>query len=69
MIPINNDTVDLDAAYVLTDTARFIFDLLDGNHSLEAIIKQLCEEFEIDRDQAEKDLVEFITEIEEDFLE
>ncbi len=40
-----------------------IWELCDGEKTVSEIIDQVVEEFEVDRDTAEKDVVEFIEEL------
>lgn len=45
--------------------ASFIWELLVDNVDPEKIIEKLCNQFEIDKETAEKDKSEFITELED----
>lgn len=48
---------------VLNPAGSLIWDRIDGSRPLEQILDAMVEEFEISRQQAELDLVEFVTEL------
>ncbi len=69
VIPINNDAVELDSAYVLSSSGAFIFNLLDEAHAFSAIVDKVTAEFNVSNSEAEADVKLFISEIEDVFLE
>lgn len=69
VIPINNDAVELDSAYVLSNSGAFIFNLLDEPHTFSAIVDRVTAEFNVSNSEAESDVKLFISEIENIFLE
>ncbi len=69
LIPINYDTVDLDTAFVMSATGAFVFERCDGQHRVSEIIKLLCDAFEVSKEEATTDVLEFLDQISEDFLE
>jgi hypothetical protein len=48
---------------VLNPVGVHIFSLLDGEHTVADIADALCQEFEVDPDQAVRDVVEFVAEL------
>jgi len=49
---------------VIKDSGRLIWELLDGQSTVEQIVDELCKTFQIDRKTAEEDVFEFIKELE-----
>lgn len=58
LIPICSHVADLDSIYTLNETAARIYELIDGQKTLAEIKEILAEEFEVDKDTLEKDLLE-----------
>ena len=46
--------------FKLNQTAAYIWDHCDGKKSVEELVKELCDEFAVDKTTALKDTVEFI---------
>ncbi len=46
--------------HTLVDTGRFIWDSIDGEKSLKSILEMICIEYNVKKDQAEPDLLDFI---------
>ena len=49
--------------HTLNPVATFIWQQADGQTSVKEIAQEVCQEFEADRDTAEKDCLEFISEL------
>lgn len=49
--------------HALNPVATFIWQQADGKTRVKEIAQKMCQEFEIDRDTAEKDCLEFISEL------
>lgn len=47
--------------YNLNDVASYIWDRLDGSHSIEEIALALTAEYEVEEDQARQDVLEFVS--------
>jgi hypothetical protein len=60
LIPICGKPVDLDNIFVLNPLAGFIWERLDGEHALAAIVAAIVENFEVSSEQAGADAAEFI---------
>lgn len=65
LVPIRQNVGDMEHIYTLNETARRIWELLDGQRSLQEIHSQLVEEFEIDERQAREDLLELVQGLQE----
>jgi hypothetical protein len=63
LVPIRSSTADLDNLYVLNDVASRIWELLDGQRSLEQIVGSICDEYDVCSEVAKADTVEFIEEL------
>jgi hypothetical protein len=60
LIPVCGRPVDLDNIFVLNPLAAFIWEKLDGNHTLEAIVADIVDNFEVSREQAAADAADFV---------
>jgi len=60
LIPICGKPVDLDNIFVLNPLAGFIWERLDGEHDLAAIVAAIVGNFEVSSEQAGADAAEFI---------
>ncbi len=49
--------------HTLNPVATFIWEKADGQFRVEQIIEKICEEFEVDWDIAERDCLEFLSEL------
>lgn len=60
LVPVTEKIADMDSVYTLNETGAFIWDLIDGNRTLEEIIMALTNEFDIDPGTAKNDMLEFM---------
>lgn len=65
IVPVQNDLAEMDYLFKLNETAAFIWNHLDGKRKLEDIAGLITEEFDVDYEQAGKDVLNTIKEIEE----
>jgi hypothetical protein len=56
IVPVRNDVADLDSIYTLNETGSFVWDLLDGKHTVAELIEAVVAEFEVARDVAAADV-------------
>jgi hypothetical protein len=68
LIPLTSDIADMDSLYRLNETGVFIWDAIDGRRSIRDITLMMAEEFDVEPDEAEKDILSFIAGVQE-FLE
>jgi len=65
LVPVHREMSDLNSVYTLNQTASFIWSRLDGEHTLQDIRDDLVDEFEVDPERAEQDLVKCISQFED----
>lgn len=63
VVPTGENVVDLNGMIVLNETAKFIWERLDGSRSPEQIAEELTEEFDVTEDQALQDIQVFLAEL------
>ncbi|MCM8800426.1 MAG: PqqD family protein [Candidatus Omnitrophica bacterium] len=63
LVPLKSKATDLPSIYTLNESGARIWELIDGRKSLAEIKDKLTEEFEVDTEQLEKDLVEFLNKL------
>jgi hypothetical protein len=60
LVPIRQNVGDLDSIYSLNETASFAWEMINGKRSLLEISEMITREFEVDKEQAQKDFLELI---------
>ena len=60
LVPIRQTTGDVESIFTLNDVGTRIWELIDGQRSLCQIKDQLAAEYEVNPDETESDLLEFI---------
>ena len=60
LVPITNNIADMNSVYTLNETGAFIWEQIDGKRSVEEIITELTNEYDIDQQKAETDVFDFI---------
>lgn len=63
MIPTGKTSQEFNGIITLTDTAKFIWEHIEEAESLEALVKMMTEEYEIDEETAARDTVELIQQL------
>lgn len=58
-------TPEKSAVHELNPTATFVWKKIDGKMSARSIIESLCEEFDVEKDQAEADVTYLLNEMKE----
>ena len=61
LVPIRGKLADMQNIFTLNTVGAYIWDLLDGTKSLAQILEALLDHFEVSRQKAEEDILEFIT--------
>jgi Coenzyme PQQ synthesis protein D (PqqD) len=61
LVPVTDNIADMDSVYTLNETGAFIWEQIDGKKSVEEIISVMTEEYDIDKDTATTDVLEFIS--------
>ena len=65
LVPIRQNVGDLESIYTLNETGARIWELIDGKIKVKEIKEKLIEEFEVSPEEAEKDIVEHLMQLEE----
>jgi hypothetical protein len=65
LVPIRKQIKEMDYIYTLNPVATRMWQLFDGQRTLQAIQHQVCKEFEVDSNEAARDLLKLV----EDLLE
>ena len=65
LVPIRQDVGDLESIYTLNETAAQAWTLFDGSHTVNQVQDKIVSEYEVDEDEAQRDLIELIQQLEE----
>jgi hypothetical protein len=65
LVPIRQNVGDLESICTLNEVAARIWELIDGKMKAREIKDKIVEEFEVTPKQAEKDLIEYLQQLEE----
>ena len=60
LVPITNNIADMNSVYTLNETGAFIWEQIDGKRTVEEIIIELTNEYDIDKQNAVSDVFSFI---------
>jgi hypothetical protein len=70
LVPVCGQPSDMQKIFILNSLAAFIWQHLDGEHTLDELLTEIVENFAVDREQATQDAVEFIEQLlEQNLLE
>lgn len=64
LVPIRQNLGDLESIYTLNETGALIWELIDGELNVGEIKEGLVEAFEVEPEEAEKDLIEHLQQLE-----
>jgi len=64
IVPVQSRADDLDSIYTLNEWGTTIWRLIDGQTSVSRLIEAACEEYEVTFDEAQKDILDFLTNLE-----
>ena len=65
LVPIRRNVGDLESVYTLNETAALAWTLFDGSLTVNQIQDKIVSEYEVDEDEAQRDLIELIQQLEE----
>lgn len=65
LVPIRQNVGDLESIYTLNETAARVWELIDGKMKVREIKEKLIEEFDVTPEEAEKDIIEHLRQLEE----
>lgn len=60
LVPVRGKLADMQELYMPNETGEFIWNMLDGKHSVDNIAAALAEEFNVPQDEAMRDAHEFV---------
>jgi len=60
LVPIANNIADMNSMYTLNETGAFIWERINGVNSVEDIINEIMNEYEVDNETASNDVFLFI---------
>jgi hypothetical protein len=63
LVPVKGKIADMENIFALTAVAEYIWDRLDGMKSLSEILSNVVNRFDVEPEQAESDIREFIMEL------
>jgi hypothetical protein len=63
LVPIYGDLANMEKIFTLDPVAAFIWEHLDGEKSLEDIRDGVLDAFDVEKEQAETDISEFVNEL------
>ncbi|MBN2549125.1 MAG: PqqD family protein [Anaerolineales bacterium] len=58
LVPIRSNVGDLESIYTLNDTGASAWELFDGQRSLGQVCEAIAAEYEVELEQAQRDLLE-----------
>ena len=63
LVPVRGKLADMQKIFSLNPTAEYIWKNLDGKMKLNDILKDVIAHFDVDQDEAKKDVFEFVNEL------
>lgn len=63
LVPIVSAAADVESIFSLNETGAAVWDKLDGKKSLKDIIAEIQEEYDVQADQLQRDVLSFIDEM------
>ena len=64
LVPIRQNVGDMVSIYTLNETAAYAWALIDGQRPVQVIRDQIVAEFEVGAEEAERDLLELLAQLE-----
>jgi hypothetical protein len=64
LVPLTGGAADLEAVYTLNEVGAFVWDLIDGRRSAQAIAEAITAEYDVVLEQAVRDVDELLTTLE-----
>lgn len=63
LVPISNNVGNLDYIFTLSPVAARIWELLDGSRSVDQIVDTICDEYDVEREQAAADTAQLVSDL------
>ena len=64
IVPVRGNVGDLSSIYTLNEVGTRVWELIDGHTQVGQIIENVCNAYEVTREEAEKDTLEFLNSLE-----
>lgn len=64
LVPVRSQVAELDSIFTLNDMGSLVWDLLDGERTVSQIAEVICASYEVTAEEATRDLLEFLAELE-----
>jgi len=64
LVPIRQKVGDLESIYTINEVAARIWELIDGKRNVRQIRDMIVDEFEVDSQEAERDIIEHFQQLE-----
>ena len=68
IVPIASGIGDLNSIYTLNEVGTSIWQLIDGQRSVDEIVENIESEFEVSKEEASQDVFDFLTALETEGL-
>lgn len=65
LVPVRRDVADLRAIFILTGIGAFVWELLDGQRSLDAVLAAVLDRYDVGLEQARADVTSFVARLAE----
>lgn len=63
LVPVGRSTLDSNGLFALNELAAFIWDIIPSVDSEDEIVAKILDEYEIDRETAERDVADFMSKL------
>ena len=60
LVPVANNIADMNSVFILNETGAFIWEKIDGKKTVGEIIELVINEYEIEKETATNDILEFV---------
>jgi hypothetical protein len=68
IVPVRSGTGDLESIYTLNEMGARIWELVDGQGSVDQIVQSIANEYDVSVDEAERDVIDFLAMLEAEGL-
>lgn len=63
LVPLSDDIADMDSIYTMNEVGAFIWENINGERTINDIVGEVLNEFEVSPDEAENDVLAFFDDI------
>lgn len=65
VIPVGNRVADFNGMFKLNETGVFLFNLLKNDTTIDVLVQNLVDEYEVTKEKANEDVVSFVNKLKE----